>query len=266
MLEELDALIRIAAIDTKAFKAQAELDEIPERLAELEADVGNLGGLLEAERQELEEADRLLAAQQAEIDASNDSLAKSKSKGARARNMREADAVERELEVIRRTLKEREAERETLQQALAKRREGFEKHQQDFDKLQAFLATERAKGETRMGELRAKLDTALAGREEAAAKVPGDMTRRYNLIRKRRAGVAVAYVKAGSCSGCNVGLRPMQVIAIEKGESFESCPQCSRFLLPGHPPPAEPEAVDVPAAAESEAEATEAAEPAAPDA
>lgn len=236
MLEELEALIQIAAIDTKAYKAQSELDDIPQRLGELDADVNNLESLLEAERQELEEAERLLAAQQAEIDASNDALAKSKSKGARARNMREADAVERELEVIRRTLRDRETERESLKGAIATRREAFDKHQADFDKLKEFVASERGKGEARVAELREALDGVMTGRNEAAAKVPGDVARRYELIRKRRGGVAVAYVKAESCSACNVGLRPMQVIAVEKGESFEYCPQCNRFLLPGHPP------------------------------
>ncbi|MCH7625963.1 MAG: hypothetical protein IIC83_08580, partial [Chloroflexi bacterium] len=61
MLEELDALARIATIDTQAHAAQSELDRIPEQLGTLDADVETLRALLEAEREDLAEADKLLA-------------------------------------------------------------------------------------------------------------------------------------------------------------------------------------------------------------
>lgn len=231
MLEELDALARIATIDTQAHAAQSELDRIPEQLGTLDADVETLRALLEAEREDLAEADKLLSAQDSEIQNANGSLAKSKSKAARARNMREADAVERELEVVRRTLRERETERETLKEAIETRRESVEKHEGDFQKLDDFATEEHKKGDSRGEELRAELETVLAGRELAVAKVSGVVMRRYELIRKRRGGIAVAQVKADSCSGCQIGLRPMQIIAVGKGETLEQCPQCSRFLL-----------------------------------
>jgi len=254
VLEELDALARIAEIDTQAHAAESELNGIPEQLGTLDADVDTLRGLLDAEREELAEADALLSAQDAEIQNANSSLAKSKSKAARARNMREADAVERELEVVRRTLRDRETERETLSAAIETRRQSVTKHEGEFQKLHDFAAEEHRKSDARLGELRGELDTVLAGRAAEAAKVPGDVMRRYELIRKRRGGVAVAHVKADSCSGCQIGIRPMQVIAIQKCETLEQCPQCSRFLL------------RTPEASVATADESVDAEPAAPDA
>ena len=78
MLEELAALARIAEIDTQAHAAESELNGIPEQLGELAADVETLRALLHAEREELDEADKLLSAQDSEIQTANGSLAKSK--------------------------------------------------------------------------------------------------------------------------------------------------------------------------------------------
>ena len=230
MLEELDALIRISEIDAKAFRADTELKEIPERMGELQGDVSKLGELLESERQELAEADRLLTAQEEEINRQSQALAKSKAKGARASNIREADAVERELEAIRRSMRDREAERETLKAAIEKRRKSFEKHEKEFGELKAFATKEQEKADSRLAELEAERSTALAGREEFAAKISGAVARRYDLIRTRRGGSAVSEIKGGCCSGCNMAIAPQQGIRVQRAETLEQCPNCQRWL------------------------------------
>ena len=86
-------------------------------------------------------------AQEEELQNQSQSLAKSKAKGARARNMRETDAVDRELEVIRRSMKEREEEPRTLRAAIEKRRGSVGKHEKELAELQKFAEEERQKAE-----------------------------------------------------------------------------------------------------------------------
>ncbi len=231
MLEQLAALAKIADIDSDALRSDLELKEIPERIAELDNDVRRLGEMLEAERNELKEADTLLGAQNEELQNQSQALARSKAKGARARNMRETDAVERELEVIRRSMKDREEERETLKAAIEKRRGSAGKHEKELAELESFAGEEKQKAEARVAELRAILERVMAGRRELAAKLPADVLRRYELIRDKRAGVGAVPVKSGICTGCNTSLRPNQVIAVLRGETFEQCPRCQRLLF-----------------------------------
>lgn len=231
MLEELTALAQISEIDTTALRTETELKELPVRIAGLDGDVQRLTELLEAERQELAEAEKLLADQQQEIENQHQALSRSKSKSARARNAREADAVERELEVIRRSMKDREAERDTLREAIASRRETLDKHEQDLAKVRDAAGKEREAAEKRMAELRAAHDEVLRGRDMLVAKVSGPVMRRYELIRQRR-GMGVALIKAGTCTGCHVALSPQLVIKLQRGESMEQCPSCQRFLCP----------------------------------
>ena len=231
MIEQLAALAKIADIDSEALRSDTELKEIPERMAELAADVQRLGELLDAERAEIKDATALLSAQEEEMQTQNQSLAKSKAKSARARNMREADAVERELEVIRRGMKEREEEREKLRAAIGKRNGSVAKHEQELTELKRYELEEKGKADTRLAELTAHRDRVMQGRRELAALLPPEVMRRYDMIRKARAGVGAAPVKSGICAGCHTSLRPQQVVSAMRGDSFEQCPRCQRFLF-----------------------------------
>ena len=230
MIEQLAALAKIADIDAEALRAETELRDIPQRMDALNADVKKLGDLLAAERQELADADRLLAAQEEELSNQSQSLARSKAKGARARNLRETDAVERELETIRRLMKDREQERETLKEAIGKRRGSVEKHAREFSELEGFAAEEQRKADARLAELTEVRDRVLQGRSELVPKVPADVMRRYDMIRSKRQGLGVAAIQNGTCSGCFVVLAPQQVIAVQRAEEFSQCPRCQRFL------------------------------------
>lgn len=231
MIEQLAALAKIADIDAEALRAETELREIPARMQGLRDDVKRLSELLAAERQEISDADRLLNAQEEELNNQNQALARSKAKGARARNLRETDAVERELETIRRLMRDREAERETLKQAIGKRRGSLEKHEREFAELESYANEEQKKADTRVGELTVTRDRVLVGRSELLPKIPADVLRRYEMIRSKRQGIGVASIENGTCSGCFVVLAPQQVISVQRAEEFSQCPRCQRILF-----------------------------------
>jgi predicted nucleic acid-binding Zn-ribbon protein len=230
VIEQLVALAKIADIDAEALRADTELKDIPARLDALWGDVKKLSELLEAERVQLADADRLLQAQEDELNHQKQALAKSKAKSAQVRNTREADAVERELDSIRRSMKEREAERDTLRGAIEKRKASFEKHATEFAELERYATEERTKADERVAALNTARDQILAGRSELAAVVPADVMRRYEMIRSKRQGIGVAAIKEGMCSGCFVMLTPQLVIAIQRSEEFAQCPRCQRIL------------------------------------
>lgn len=231
MLEQLAALAKISVIDAEALRSDIELREIPEHIAEFESNVKRLAELLEAERIELHEADVLLAAQEEELQNQSQALARSKAKSARARNMREADAVERELEVIRRSTKEREEERAKLRGAIEKRRASIAKRETELAELQRLAGEEKLVADTRITELRALREQVMAGRKDLVTKLPADILKRYELIREKRQAGAVA-IKSNICGGCNTALRPNQVVAVLRGDTFEQCPRCQRLLFP----------------------------------
>jgi predicted nucleic acid-binding Zn-ribbon protein len=230
--EQLVALAKLGRIDASTHEFDQELKEIPKEVDQLRESVSLLEGLLAKERRDLEEAQRLCEQQDAGVKEAADGISKAKAKSAKAKNAREAEAVERELEVLRRTQKEREAERERLNAAIAQVKSSLDTHQTEFAGLKEHLTQKEAEAQVRISELEGKRGNALHGRDDLAVLVPRDVLMRYDQLRKRR-GTGVAEVRDGICQGCRMSVRPMQYIVIQREEGIERCAHCQRYLYWG---------------------------------
>jgi predicted nucleic acid-binding Zn-ribbon protein len=227
--EQLVALAKLGRIDASTHELDKELREIPKEVDELREAVALLEGLLARERSQLEQAQSLKDQQEGLMKEAQDGISRAKAKGAKAKNAREADAVERELETVRRSLKDREAERDKLTEAMTKVQASLTQHQTEFAGLREMLSAKEVEAQARMAELQKQRDVALTGRSELTALVPRDILRRYDAIRGRRAA-GVAEVRDGVCQGCRMSVRPMQFIVIQREEGIEQCAQCQRYL------------------------------------
>ena len=230
--EQLVALAKLGRIDASTQELDQELKAIPKEVDELRESVGLLEGLLARERSQLAEAEQLNAQHDALLKESADAIARSKAKSAKARNAREAEAVERELESIRRSLKDREAEAQKLVTAIEQVRASLSQHEAEFSGLKEMLATKESEAQARLSTLESQRSEALRGRDEVAAAVPPDILGRYDALRKRRT-TGVAEMKDGICMGCRMAVRPMQSIVIQREEGVERCAHCQRFLYWG---------------------------------
>ena len=230
--EQLVALAKLGRIDASTHDLDRELKEIPKEVDELRQSVALLEGLLAKERADLEAAQALRDQQEALIREANDGISRAKAKSAKAKNAREAEAVERELEAVRRSLKDRETERDKLTTAIEQVQKSLGQHETEFAGLREVLTAKDADAQARMSVIEAKRKEALHGRDELVAQVPRDILMRYDAIRGRR-GTGVAEAREGVCQGCRMSVRPMQYIVIQREEGIERCAQCQRYLYLG---------------------------------
>lgn len=227
--EQLVALAKLGRIDASTQELDRELQEIPKEVEELRQSVALLEGLLAKERSELQAAQNLRDQQDNLIKEDQDGIARAKAKSAKARNAREAEAVDRELEALRRSLKDRESERDKLTAAIDQVQKSLAQHESEFGQLRELLAQKDAEAQARIAELQKQRSETLVGRDELAAQVPPDILRRYDAVRARR-GTGVAEARDGVCRGCRMSVRPMQYIVIQREEGIEQCAQCQRYL------------------------------------
>lgn len=249
--EQLVALAKLGRIDASTFELDRELKEIPREVDQLRESVSLLEGLLAKERNELGQAQKLGEQQNEALREANDALSRAKQKAAKAKNAREAEAVERELDANRRSVKDREGERDRLTAAIAQVSASLQQHENEFAGLKEMLTQKSAEADAGIAELQAKRKEALHGRDDLLPLIPKDILSRYDAIRSRRL-TGVAEVRDGICQGCRMAVRPMQFIVIQREEGVERCAHCQRFLYWG------PWLVDE----NAQLEAGEAAEPA----
>lgn len=230
--EQLVALAKLGRIDASTQDLDKELLEIPKEVGLLRESVVLLEGLLAKERNELELAQKLRDQQDVLLKEAADGISRAKAKSAKAKNAREVEAVERELEIVRRTVKEREAEREKLVAAIGTVQTSLSQHETEFAGLKELLAQKDAEAQQRIAVLQTKRGEALHGRDDLLPLIPKDMLSRYDAVRGRRVA-GVAEVKDGICQGCRMAIRPMQYIVIQREEGVERCAHCQRYLYWG---------------------------------
>jgi predicted nucleic acid-binding Zn-ribbon protein len=230
--EQLVALAKLGRIDASTQDVDRELQEIPKEVNSLRESVSLLEGLLAKERNDLEQAQKLRDQQDTLLKEAADSISRAKAKAAKAKNAREAEAVERELESARRTIKDREAERDKLTAAIGAVQGSLTQHETEFAGLKELLAQKDAEAQAKMAVLQGKRSEALHGRDDLLPLIPKDMLSRYDAVRGRRQA-GVAEVRDGICQGCRMAVRPMQYIVIQREEGVERCAHCQRYLYWG---------------------------------
>lgn len=229
MQDKLRALVRLAEIDNSARDTDEQLRGIPQELEERRAAVQSLEALVGGQRTQLEEAKALIAQQEADLKTRNDMLAKARAKSAKARNMREAQMAERELESVRRSIGEGEQEKERLEGLVAQIGGVLEEPLRELDEQKKALAEAEASSGDKLAELEAERAKITVGRDEHVAKIPKRVYRRYERIRPKIHPAVVEAVD-GVCTGCRMRISPQLYNQLIRGDDFYQCQACQRFL------------------------------------
>lgn len=226
--EQLKALVSLAEIDAKARGIADQLKGLPGELDERRAAVRHLEALVSGQRTALAEAERLLAAEDLDLGARNEALSKAKGKSAKARNGREAELAEREVEAVRRSIKDGETQRDALKERIEKIRTGLEEPSAALTEAQGELQASEAALEPTLATLRAEHARIVEGREAYVKQLPKETLRLYQRVVKGRPP-AVCEVTEGWCSGCRMAVAPQRLIEIQRGNVL-NCQSCQRFL------------------------------------
>ena len=151
------------------------------------------------------------------------------------RNPKELDALQHSLEALRR---QRESVAEAGVQAMGQ----VETLSAKFGEEKAALSViengwKGNQSGLREEETKLKQNGVLLKRkrEQLVGNMNESLRDRYETMRKRKAGVAVAPVQNGICSACHVTLPTGVVNSLRGATSLVVCPSCGRYLvLAGH--------------------------------
>jgi predicted nucleic acid-binding Zn-ribbon protein len=228
---------------------QSQIDAL-EKLSELDAELKEVGDVLRTERGELDTKRTKLAdlverlsrgktsieeMEKARGDVMGEArqmliqIERSREKLSRCRTEREANAVQRELEELRKLHRDREIEVEKLDTLIEQGRADVTGVLGEHDKIEAELEAIEDAATGRIAEAQSRFDERSKLREDLVKAVPPVLYRRYELVRSRR-GTALAYTHTGICSACNIQLQPMLFQKLKRGEEIGQCPSCNRII------------------------------------
>jgi uncharacterized protein len=241
--DKLKALEELQQIDLDTGGLDAESQQIPHRRAEIETGLGGARKAYEAENKRVDDNEREKRGIEQMLAMERDKVKKWEGRLGDIKTPREYAALSREIDIAKKTNDTQHEQLKALQAAGAEIRKGQEAAADALSEKEMAAEAEIQQLSAREADFTKRRAELVARRAEAARQVDPGLLARYEAIKKRRAGIAVAAVVGQTCRGCNRNIPPQLYIVLQRAESIETCPNCSRIIYSAeavNPPAASP--------------------------
>ncbi len=239
MRGQLDKILALQQALDELQSAEAQLAGIPDWMEELhaehstaKAEIDELEAVVEGARRERQEAEAVVADSQEKLKHFQEQVSM-------VRNQREYGALLQEIDQVKDLIRRSEEEglaalerQEEAQQPLADRRGGFSELDERYRKALEQWETEKPAVAEQAESLKGTI-------EELRQQLPPNLLLRFDRIRERYGGQALAEIKGlergrmpkiWHCAECNYRVRPQVVMQILNEASVVLCDSCKRIL------------------------------------
>ncbi len=238
LAKQVESLEELAQIDAEIRRLDAQLSEEQGQLEGLKTERARLEAKLAVERASVDEMQKTTNELVTDARQMGQQIERSREKLSRARNERESMAAQRELEELRKLVRDREEEIGKLTALAEAAKRSIEETDDKRGKIATQLGDSEAGRAASIGVMAREREAKLAARAELARKVAPQTLRRYEAVRQKR-GTALARANAsGTCSACHMALPPQLFQRLRRCESLDQCPHCARILYYWVPAPA----------------------------
>jgi predicted nucleic acid-binding Zn-ribbon protein len=228
--EKLKALEALQGIDLEANAVRAEAEAIAPRRAEIEAGVAEARRAYEADRARIEDNERERRQVDALLGMERDKVKKWEGRLGDIKTPREYAALSREIDIAKKSNETQSEQLRTLAAAAEGLRRSLDEKGGALSDREMSAKAELEELTRRAEEQERRLAELAARRAEAAKLVDPGLLGRYEGIKRRRGGIAVAPVVGATCQGCNRNIPPQLSIVLQRADSIEQCPNCNRII------------------------------------
>ena len=231
MNADLERVIALQRIDSAAHDAQRRLAEEPERLRAFDARVESARAAVAAAKERLAEnqsarrsIEKDLAVHQGRLSKFRDQLMAVKTNVEYQAMQKEIEFAQHEVKAYEDKILEGMLEADDLTAAV-KRAEAESAAEQ-----KAVEADRKTFGAELTG-VRESLERLTGERAELVRALSPPVLAMFELVARRRNGIAVAEAREGICTICHVRLRPQVFNNVRRNEDIVQCDSCQRILF-----------------------------------
>jgi predicted nucleic acid-binding Zn-ribbon protein len=228
--ETLRLLIELQEIERKIKILAEHKARAPKEIAALEEKKREAEARLEDKKTILESAQKLRRDLEREVEDLEGRKAKSKQKLLEVKSNKEYQATLKEIDDIGELVRGREDQiieqmenADDLDGQIRKHKLLVAEASKKLEEEGAQLEKEATKADSLIVSLKEQ-------KEQLKPKVPLDLLKKYQFLRDKRAGLALAPVNRGTCGVCHMNLPPQTFIDLQKDETMMNCPNCQRII------------------------------------
>ncbi len=230
MQEDLTHLIALQNLDWEIRTLSMQQQELPARLSEAETQISIARQSLEEELQRVEE----LKSQQRQLDEDmamlDEGITRSRQRLMEIKDNFEYKAMLREIAFKEDRKDQKETEILRLMEVLEEHNSLLAAKSQEIERLQKELQGKRVATQVEMDEIGERLQALEAQRSKILGAIPKTLLKKYDFIRQRRNGIAIAEVRQSVCQVCHMNIPPQQFIELQREEEILTCPHCQRII------------------------------------
>ncbi len=242
MHPELKTLIELQRIDQRVADLISQIDAFPKEIQALEKQLNDFIHAHEERQQRLSANQKERRELEGEIQLIRQKISKHKDQLFQVKTNEQYRAMLKEIEgeevnirSVEDQILEKMVEAEELQKQLKEAATRLESEK-------ARVANEKNRLESLAKASSEEREQAATERQRLAGSLDEPVRSLYERVRRGRDGIALAEVREGMCTACNVLLRPQLYNDVRASEALYECETCSRILYSVEPLPAATEA------------------------
>jgi len=229
--EELAKLVDLQITDTNIRRLKQAVETAEERRASLEQEfeqhafsIREIQKRREDLNNERLDAEKQIAEHKTYLERADRNLKHAQNQKEYETAMREIDALQKQVAALETRIVELMGSIEEVDKELESRAE-------EINTLDSKRDAALAEFDAEIDKARAELATESSKRETVFVTLPARLAAVYDRLAQRsRDGIAVAEVINGSCSACNMSLRPQMNVEVKKADEIVTCENCARIL------------------------------------
>jgi len=230
MNADLERLIALQRLDSAAQDAEKRLADEPERQKAIDARLDEQRQLVNQAKEHLTASQNARRALEKDVSVHQGRLSKFREQAMAVKTNQEYHAIQHEIAFAQSEIKgiedqilERMLEADELTAALKRAEAALTAEQKACDADRRALAAEQVELKGRLERVRNERQTLVSALAPAAFAT-------FELVARRRNGVALAEAREGVCTICHVRLRPQIFNTIRRNDEIIQCDSCSRIL------------------------------------
>jgi len=230
MRENLNKLRELQGICLLLDELETEKKTVVERLDQNRGFLQKLVDDLDGQKSELNEIRALQNQKQEDLKEIQEQHLKRKKRLAGVSSTKEYAAVEKEIEVLKKSVEQTEEELLHLAEVIENTQLNIDEKEEKVSQLKESMSQDESEATKLLKDVEKRLTELKAGEAAAREAVAKRVLYKYDFIRSRRPGLAIVAASDAHCEGCFMALPAQLYIEVQRGETLITCPSCQRIL------------------------------------
>lgn len=240
MKEELAKLVDLQITDTRIRELKKAINSADERRAGIEQEFEQHASSIREVQKRRDDLVAERAANEKQIAENKSYLERADRNLKHAQNQKEYETAMREIDTLQKQVGTLETKVVELMGSIEEVEKELESRAEEINTLDAKRDEAFSAFDAETAANRAELEEVSSKRGEVFDTLPAQLASVYDRLAQRsRDGIAVAEVVNGSCSACNMSLRPQMNVEVKRGDKIITCENCARILYIPAPKEAE---------------------------